>query len=49
MVTTQDVIRAGEDAVRIMETNGHGDHELAECARSLTDCFRRIAAIEAEE
>ena len=47
MVTTQDVIDAGDEALRAVEKSGH--MEMAASVRRLTDCFRRIKAIEDED
>ena len=47
MVTTQDVIDAGDEALRVVEKGG--DVKLAASVRRLTDCFRRIKAIEDED
>lgn len=46
MVTTQDVIDAGDDALRVVKRGG--DADLTASVKRLTDCFRRIRAIESE-
>ena len=47
MVTTQDVIDAGDEALGVVEKGG--DMKMAASVRRLTDCFRRIKAIEDED
>lgn len=47
MVTTQEVIDAGDEALRVVERSG--DVELTASVRRLTECFRRIRAIEDED